>query len=249
MQKVNCPYCKKPNANGASFCSSCGKGLESVYTSQGSAGITKLAQALSSKYEIVAQIGQGGMAKVYKAIHKRLDRVVALKVIHASLLHDEESLGRFRLEARASASLLHPNIVMVYDEGEADDIVYLALEYLKGEDLNQILKRNKVLPFQKVVDYISPIAKALGYVHNQKLVHRDIKSSNIFIAEKERPVLTDFGIASVRENLESLTLPGTIIGTPEFMSPEQASDGVIDGRSDLYGLGVVMYHCLLEEFL
>jgi serine/threonine protein kinase len=242
MKKVQCPYCLAPNDDLAIYCSNCGRNIGDA--SNTPSEITRLSEALAAKYEIVGLIGQGGMAKVYKAIHKGLERMVALKVIHSNLIHDRESLSRFRLEAKSSASLLHPNIVMVYDEGKVEDIVYMALEYLEGEDLLNILKQYKTIPYKKTLRYITPIANALNYVHNKKLVHRDIKSSNIFITNEGRPVLTDFGIASAKESLGGITVPGSIIGTPEYMSPEQANDQKIDGRSDIYSLGVVLYQCL-----
>jgi serine/threonine protein kinase len=225
-------------------CKHCGSFLGSEQDREANSGFDlRVSNVLSFKYEISGEIGAGGMSKVYKALHKSLNRLVALKVIHPHLIHDREFVQRFRREAQAGALLHHPNIVMVFDEGEISDVIYIAMEYLDGVDLFNIIKNKGRLPLEDTVLIISSIANALDYVHKKNLVHRDVKSSNIIITKDNRPVLTDFGITHTLGSSE-ITQPGTIIGTPEFMSPEQANGQPLDGRSDLFSLGIVFYHCL-----
>jgi serine/threonine protein kinase len=204
---------------------------------------TLIRQALGDRYEIGEVVGRGGMATVYRAVQKNLNRVVALKVIHQNLIHDTEFVSRFLREAQLSASLSHPNIVHVYDVGSVGSVHYMAMEFLEGNDLHQMVKQKGALDYDKVVNWMIPVSEALNYIHDRGLVHRDIKSSNIIITREGRPVLMDFGIAHAADGTK-LTQTGTVIGTPEYMSPEQAQGKTVDHRSDLYSLGVVLYECL-----
>lgn len=198
---------------------------------------------LKHKYELKGLIGKGGMANVYRGIQKGLERDVALKIIHPQFLNDEDLMARFRLEAKSAANLNHPNIVTIYDALEVDDVVLMAMEYLEGMDLAAKIKKDGKLTSADTAELMIPVAEALAYIHQKGVIHRDIKSSNIFL-NGSRPMLTDFGIATLKEMREKLTLPGTVIGTPEYMSPEQANGKDIDHRSDIYSLGVVMYQCV-----
>ncbi|MEW6511073.1 MAG: serine/threonine protein kinase [Bacteroidota bacterium] len=203
--------------------------------------------ALSQKYELVAEIGQGGHATVYQAIQKNLDRKVALKVLLPHLVNDQDYIERFHLEARAIARLRHPHIVTIYDEGSESGVHYMAMEYLDGTDLHHLIKEHGRLSVSEAIGMARCIAGALDYAHRYGIVHRDVKSSNIIMAKARSAVLTDFGIAQA--NYASLhTKVGSVLGTPEFMSPEQAGGKAVDSRSDIYSLGVVLYHALSGRY-
>lgn len=241
-----CNFCGEEIKSVAIKCKHCGSMLSDEPTT-GQTGIanpdTLVRQVLGDKYEIVGVAGSGGMAIVYKAIQKNLGRTVALKIIHQNLIHDHEFVSRFLREAQLSASLSHPNIVTVYDIGSIGQIHYMAMEYLEGEDLHQMVKKERVLNADKVVEWIIPIADSLDYIHKRGMLHRDVKSANIFITNGGRPVLMDFGIA-LAANGTKLTQAGSVMGTPEYMSPEQANGLGLTAQSDLWSLGVVLYDCL-----
>lgn len=203
----------------------------------------QIRKALSFKYDLKEELGKGGMAYVFKANQRNLDREIALKVIYPNLIHDDESVSRFRREARSAASLMHPNIVFIIDEGQQDNVLYIAMEYLDGENLHQYIRKKGKLNLEEVVAILCPIAQALEYIHHRGYVHRDVKSSNIIITKEKRPVLTDFGITHAAHS-GNLTMVGTIMGTPEYMSPEQAQGLRVDRRSDIFSLGIVLFHCL-----
>ncbi|HTO92822.1 MAG TPA: serine/threonine protein kinase [Bacteroidota bacterium] len=203
--------------------------------------------ALAEKYEIVAELGHGGNATVFQAIQKNLDRKIALKVLLPGFVNDPGYLERFHLEARAIARLRHPNIVTIYDEGFIDGVHFIAMEFLDGKDLHHIVKEKGRLDVQEAVIMAKCIAAALDYAHSYGIVHRDVKSSNIIMTSTRTAVLTDFGIA------QSGVAPahpksGSLLGTPEFMSPEQAGGKPVDARTDFYSLGVVLYHTLSGHY-
>jgi serine/threonine protein kinase len=197
------------------------------------------------RYHILEQLGEGGMATVYKAYDTRLEREVAVKVIRVDQFAPAilaQILKRFEREAKAMALLTHPNIVHVNDYGDQDGIPYLVMDYLPGGTLKQLLK-GKPMPWQDAAKLLLPMADALAYAHKRNILHRDVKPGNILMAENDRPMLTDFGIAKILDLEQGQTLTGTGvgIGTPEYMSPEQGLGRGVDARTDIYSLGVVLY--------
>lgn len=246
-QTKNCPYCDEVIRANAIKCKHCGSDLtvNRVPTSE----ITpenQIKLVLGNKFEIYEEIGRGGMATVYKAMQRNLNRLVALKVIHKNLVTHKDFLERFHREAQLSASLNHSNIVVIYDEGEANGVNYIAMEFLDGMDLRSYIQSKGRLSVEETINIIAPIAEALDYAHSRGIVHRDIKSSNIIFTHTGRAVLTDFGIAHAATETK-LTQTGVVIGTPEYMSPEQAISGQVDAQSDLYSLGVVLYECVTSD--
>jgi serine/threonine protein kinase len=199
------------------------------------------------KYEVGAEIGQGGNATVYLAIQRNLERKVALKVLLPALRDDPGYLERFHLEARSIAKLRHPNIVTIYDEGEEHGVHYIAMEFLEGKDLHLIVSEKGKLSVQEAVEMAKCIAGALDYAHSNGIVHRDVKSSNIIMTSAGTAVLTDFGIAQSGTR-SARTKTGSLLGTPEFMSPEQAAGKTVGPGTDFYSLGVVLYHAMSGHY-
>lgn len=193
------------------------------------------------RYQVLDQLGEGGMAVVYKAYDTHLDRPAAVKVILPGFEHSEKFLKRFEREARALAKLSHPNIVGVIDYGQHNGLPYLVMEYLPGGTLKQ--KLGQPMPWQEAARLLAPIARALAYAHQEGILHRDIKPSNILITQSGEPMLSDFGLAKILEVQETVDLTGStgVVGTPEYMAPEQITSGEMDGRADIYALGVVFY--------
>jgi len=199
-----------------------------------------IGRVFDDRYEIIRKVGSGGMADVYLAKDRVLGRQVALKVLSSQYTNDVEFVERFRREAAAAAGLSHPNIVQVYDKGEAEGTYYIAMEYLPGRSLKDIILKYAPLSPELVVSVSRQIVEALRYVHRRDIIHRDIKPQNIIIDDDGRVKVTDFGIARARGGT-SLTEVGTSIGTAHYLSPEQAQGLPVEAASDLYSLGVVMY--------
>ena len=201
------------------------------------------------KYEILEEIGRGGFATVYKDLDPGLQRQVALKVLHPHLAGDRPFVERFLREARAAASLNHPHIVTIYEVGEEQGDYYIAMQYLSGPSLMDIIANEAPVGVERAVELLTPVAQALDYAHGRGFIHRDVKPSNIVLDEEGRPVLTDFGLVRAEEDASTATLSmtGMTLGTPQYMAPEQADpdyEGELDGRCDVYALGVVAYELL-----
>src|SRR5262245_11819594 len=207
----------------------------------------RLRDGLAGRYEIEREIGRGGMATVYRARDTHHDRPVALKVLHPELA---ESLGaeRFQREIRVAASLQHPHILTVYDSGSVDGYLWFTMPFVEGEALRDRLSRERQLSVADAVRISREVALALDYAHRRGVIHRDIKPENILLIDGQA-IVADFGIARALDGSgEALTSTGTIIGTPAYMSPEQAAgDRAIDGRTDIYSLGCVLYEMLAGE--
>ncbi len=193
------------------------------------------------RYRIVAELGQGAMGIVYQAHDPQIDRMVALKVLRNDRVVDHEFVQRFVAEARAIGRLSHPNIVTVFDVGEDHGTIYIAMEFLEGHSLDLLIDKTTFSP-EKVVELGMQVAGALDYAHQQGIVHRDIKPGNIIISQQGQVKVTDFGIARIEGNSgHQMTQMGEILGTPIYMPPEQVAGQPVDGRSDIYSLGVVLY--------
>ncbi|MBX9928526.1 MAG: serine/threonine protein kinase [Gemmatimonadaceae bacterium] len=203
-------------------------------------------QATGNRYRIRRRVGSGGMADVYEAEHATLGRPLAVKVMHAHLARDAGMRERFRREAEAASRLVHPLIASPLDYGEAGETVYLVLPFLAGGALADTLTRDRTVPPARLAMIGAQVAIALDHAHRHGVVHRDIKPDNILFDDDGNAFITDFGIATARFH-GRLTDGGKAMGTPHYMSPEQASGRVVDGRSDLYAVGVVMYECLAGE--
>jgi len=197
------------------------------------------------RYEILQELGQGAMGIVYLGKDPSINREVAIKTInYADIAADELSdvKARFFREAEAAGKLSHPNIVTIYDMGEDHDMAYIAMELLKGKELTHYCQKGNLLPLKRVLKMVSAVAEALGYAHSREVVHRDIKPANIILLDADPVKVADFGIARVISS--SKTQTGVIFGTPNYMSPEQVAGKKVDGRSDLFSLGVVFYELL-----
>src|SRR4051812_13175401 len=198
---------------------------------------------LSGRYRLDAQIGAGGMSTVYRAFDTTLERVVAVKLMHREIASDSDQLERFRREARAVAQFSHPHIVGVIDAGEDDGRPYIVFEYVEGETLKDRIRRAGRLPVDESLAYAIEITRALGAAHRHGIVHRDIKPQNVLVDEEGQAKVTDFGIARTLED-DGLTADGRVLGTTDYVSPEQALGHAVDGRSDVYSLGVVLFEML-----
>ena len=244
-----CSRCGTQNKDTAKFCDSCGLDLTAA-TPTGVraeapdiAEIDMVRQELNEEYEILEELGRGGMAIVFRAKEKQLDREVAIKVLPFSLAFDKEFVERFQREARTSAKLEHPNIIPIYRVGKSGRIIYFVMKFLRGKPLSSILVARGSLPPAEIKKILADVARALAYAHKKEIVHRDIKPDNIMFDEHGHAVVTDFGIAKAASG-GKLTGTGMSIGTPHYMSPEQAKAQPLDGRSDIYSLGVVAYQSL-----
>ncbi len=246
-----CSRCGTEVQQSSKFCPSCGLDL-AAQTPLGrvcteapadKTEVEAVRAALKDEYEILEELGRGGMAVVYKALDKQLDREVAVKVLPFSLAFDAEFVERFQREARTAAKLEHPSIIPIYRVGRSGRVIYFVMKFLRGSSLSEMLEKRGVLPPQEIRELLIQTAAALGYAHKRGIVHRDIKPDNIMFDEIGHAVLTDFGIAKAASGTR-LTGTGMSIGTPHYMSPEQARAQKLDGRSDIYSLGVLAYQCL-----
>ena len=200
------------------------------------------------KYELLAKLGEGGMGAVYKARDPLLDRVVALKILNPGIATDLEFLERFKREARASGSLNHPNIVGAFGAGEIEGHPFLAMEFVDGESLRDRLKRLGRLPEREALSLLKSVAAGLGYAHAQGIIHRDVKPDNVLLGRDGSVKLTDLGLAKSIEDDQRLTKTGIALGTPHYISPEQArGERNVDRRSDIYSLGATLYVLLTGQ--
>jgi serine/threonine protein kinase len=246
-----CSRCGTEVSQPTQYCPTCGLDLRGTTPAQAimSAEVTEqevVAEALGSEYEILEELGRGGMAIVYRAREQQLDREVAIKVLPFSLAFDAEFVERFEREARTAAALEHPNIIPIYRVGKSGRVTYFIMKFLRGRSLSRLLAERRRLPPAEIKRILLEVGHALGYAATRGIVHRDIKPDNIMFDEFGQCVVADFGIAKAATG-QKLTGTGMSIGTPHYMSPEQARAQPIDGRSDIYSLGVVAYQCLTGQ--
>jgi serine/threonine-protein kinase len=247
---VFCSRCGQSVTEGSRFCPSCGLDLAATtpgrrVTEQPTGEKSEaelVGEALAGEYELIGELGRGGMAIVYHGRDKQLEREVAIKVLPFSLAFDAEFVERFQREARTAARLEHPNIIPIYRVGRSGRVIYFVMKLLRGQSLSRVLAQRTLAPVE-IQQLLVQTAGALGFAHRHGIVHRDVKPDNIMFDELGHAVVTDFGIAKAASGTR-LTGTGMSIGTPHYMSPEQARAQPLDGRSDLYSLGVVAYECL-----
>ena len=256
---ARCQHCGAAVDDGALFCSKCGVDVSGVQpvddatvempaagppaSSMRATMRQMLREATLGEYEILNELGRGGMATVFLAHDISLDRKVAIKVMAPHLLEGEGMAERFKLEARTAAQLSHPHIIPIYAVRETDTTLYFIMKFIEGRGLDEIIKRTAPLPIPMVKEILTKVGAALGYAHRRDVVHRDVKPGNVMIDEEGTPIVTDFGIAKVAET-QGLTISGTTIGTPSYMSPEQCEARQVSGASDQYSLGVVAFEML-----
>ena len=249
---MKCNTCGSENADGARFCASCGATMTTIDTHDS----TLVGQVVGGRFHVKRVLGEGGMGIVYEAEQQMgtATRKVALKTLHAHLSHDPSVSARFHREVGTIAQLEHPNTIKVYDFGATPDgTLYIAMEFVAGKSLSQLLEESKVLPPERVLRIVRQIAGSLEEAHQQGVIHRDLKPDNVVLTqragEKDVVKLLDFGIAARTESADAareqkLTQQGMVLGTPPYMSPEQFTGKPLDARSDIYSLGVMTYEML-----
>jgi len=242
-----CPVCSTEYLDDVKFCPNDGQTLRSAAPANDLVG-----QVVADRYHVVKKLGEGGMGQVYLAEHVKMGRRSAIKVMNPSMVHDPDAVARFNREASNASRIGHPNVCAIYDFGETPDgLIYLAMEFIEGEPLTDVLERQGTLPLARAASIFLQTADALQAAHDLGIVHRDLKPDNIMLSRRkgggDTVKVVDFGIAKAvggDEAGQKVTKTGLVVGTPEFMSPEQLSGDTLDGRSDLYSLALVLYRML-----
>jgi predicted Ser/Thr protein kinase len=243
-----CPTCSTEYPANERFCPRDGTALRSQ---TGAADL--VGSIIAERYHVIKKLGEGGMGQVYLAEHVKMGRKSAVKVMNPGMVHDADAIGRFNREASNASRINHPNVAGIYDFGEtADGLVYLAMEFIEGETLTDIVKANGALPPQRAADITRQAAEGLYAAHHLGIVHRDLKPDNIMVAKDRDGMdcvkVVDFGIAKAQGNEnQKVTRTGMVIGTPEYMSPEQLAGDALDGRTDQYSLALVAFNMLTGQ--
>jgi len=204
-------------------------------------------EVLADRYELEELVGTGGMSSVFRAHDRLLDRKVALKILHQQYSGDDDYVERFKREARSVAALSHPNVVTVIDRGEHEDRQFIVFEYVEGENLKRLIERRGPAPVPNALELAIQIARGLAFAHQQGLIHRDVKPQNVLLNGDGRAKVTDFGIARSLNVQRGMTQTGTVLGTSDYIAPEQAQGQRVDEHTDVYSLGVVVYELLTGE--
>ena len=244
-----CPKCKSDNPGTATFCADCGTQLLSFEDKEVTETIETPKEELTrgttfaNRYEIIEELGKGGMGRVYRVEDKKLELEVALKLIKPEIAKNKKTIDRFRNELKLARNIRHKNVCGMFDLGETKGAHFITMEYIRGEDLGSLIRRIGQLPVGKSISITKQICEGLAEAHRLGVVHRDLKSNNIMIDKDGNVRIMDFGIARSIE-AKSITGAGMIIGTPEYMSPEQVEGEEVDQRSDIYSLGVILYEML-----
>ncbi|NIR45594.1 MAG: protein kinase, partial [Gemmatimonadetes bacterium] len=247
-----CVHCSTPLPDGSHYCSQCGTPTSGgrtdapTVTPQGREIYDRLTEATVGKYEVLRELGRGGMAVVFLAHQKSLDRLVAIKVLLPLLAYDPEIVERFMREAKTQGKLDHPNIIQVFEVYNESGLTFFSVPFISGMSLRTALRDDPRPGLNKIKRYLRQAADALAYAHRRGVVHRDVKPDNILIdSERGRVILTDFGIAKALAAETTLTTPGDLLGTPQYMSPEQGEGRHdLDGRADQYSLGLIGWEML-----
>ena len=241
-----CPLCSTEYPDDVRFCPNDGQTLRAASPAHDLVG-----QVVADRYHVVKKLGEGGMGQVYLAEHVKMGRKSAIKVMNPSLVHDPDALARFNREAANASRITHTNVCAIYDFGETSEgLVYLAMEFIEGEPLTDVLEREGALPIPRAVGIFVQVADALQAAHDLGIVHRDLKPDNIMLTRGRDGAdvvkVVDFGIAKAvgGDDTQKVTKTGLVVGTPEFMSPEQLSGDALDGRSDIYSLALVLFKML-----
>src|SRR3989449_7454097 len=245
-----CPVCSTEYPNDVKFCPNDGQTLRSAAPANDLVG-----QVVADRYHVVKKLGEGGMGQVYLAEHVKMGRRSAIKVMNPSMVHDPDAVARFNREAANASRINHPNVCAIYDFGETSDgLIYLAMEFIEGEPLTDVLEREGALGITQAVHIFLQVGDALQAAHDLGIVHRDLKPDNIMLSRgkggRDVVKVVDFGIAKAvggDQAGQKVTKTGLVVGTPEFMSPEQLSGDTLDGRSDLYSLALVFYRMLIGK--
>jgi serine/threonine protein kinase len=237
---MTCPSCRAENEGSALACTACGVSLAVPTTILVSVDL-KAGALFHSRYEIVGPLGRGGMGMVYKARDRTLDELVAIKVLRPDFAQDPRMADRFKSEIKLARRVRHRNVCCIHDYGEDQGLLYISMELIGGVDLKRILRENGPLPTEKAYDVAIQVAEGLQAVHDAGVIHRDLKSPNIMLDPAGVARLMDFGVAKRSGDGSAATTTGQILGTPEYMSPEQAQGKRVDFRSDIYALGIVTY--------
>ncbi len=242
-----CPQCGTWNRSAAAACQRCGEALPQIEQApfeRPDEEITRLRRATGNRYRVLHRLGGGGMADVYVAEQAQLARRVVIKVLHPHLARDSEVAERFRREAEAAARLVHPHICTIHDYGATEDVVFAVMPLLEGGSLADVIQRLRTVEPSRAAAIGVQVACALDYAHRRGVVHRDVKPDNVLFDEDGNALITDFGIATARFH-GRLTASGRAMGTPHYMSPEQAMGKLVDGRSDLYAVGILLYEAVV----